>query len=225
LSLALFDLDHTLLEGDSDYLWGKFLASRGILDSNSYERKNRRFYRAYLQGTLDIHEFLCFQLKSLAEHDPETLYRWRSQFFKEAIQPIVLPAALNLLGQHRARGDTLLIITATNRFITAPIAEFLGVDELLATEPEMIEGRYTGRATGIPCFREGKVTRLEQWLYEHHMTLAQSWFYSDSHNDIPLLERVTYPVAVDPDEALAKYATRRNWRIISLRGESEEEAG
>ncbi|MDE2089310.1 MAG: HAD family hydrolase [Gammaproteobacteria bacterium] len=216
MSLAIFDLDNTLLGGDSDYLWMQFLVERGLVDE-TYERENRRYYQRYQAGTLDIHEFLRFQLRPLAVHDPAELYAWRDAFIAQKIRPIILPAARALLQKHRARGDTLLIATSTNRFITAPIAEALGVEHLLATEPEMVSGRYTGGVSGVPCFREGKVQRLEHWLHEHGMSLDDSAFYSDSHNDIPLLERVTRPVAVDPDAELARHAEARGWPVISLR--------
>lgn len=218
MPLAIFDLDNTLLGGDSDYLWGTFLAELGIVDGGSYERENARFYREYLAGTLNIQEFLAFQLRPLSWYDTKTLYGLRERFMHEKIRPIVLPQARALLAQHRSHGDTLLIITATNRFITGPIAEELGVEHLIATEPELLSGRYTGRATGIPCFREGKVSRLTQWLALYGQDLEGSWFYSDSHNDLPLLQRVTYPVAVDPDPVLARHAADCGWPVISLRG-------
>jgi HAD superfamily hydrolase (TIGR01490 family) len=217
VSLALFDLDNTLLAGDSDYLWGRYLVEQKLVDGEAYERENLRFYRDYQAGTLDIHAFLQFQLRPLSEHDPRTLHAWRERFLREKIEPILLPAAQRLLDEHRGRGHTLAIITATNRFITGPIAERLGVTNLIATEVEMQNGRYTGRPLGTPCFREGKVERLRTWLEENGMDLEQSWFYSDSHNDLPLLNLVTHPVAVDADEALLEEARRRGWRIMSLR--------
>lgn len=218
MTLAIFDLDNTLLGGDSDYLWGQYLVERGIVDREHYGRENERFYREYEAGTLDIGEFLRFQLRPLALHDPERLRSWRSDFLRRHIEPIVLPAARSLLAAHRARGHTLLIVTATNSFITAPIAELLGVEHLLATEPAVHDGRYTGDVAGIPCYREGKVLRLESWLASHGADLHGSWFYSDSHNDLPLLERVTHPVAVDPDAELRRVAEDRQWPVISLRG-------
>ena len=215
--LAIFDLDNTLLAGDSDYLWGKFLAQRGVVDADFYEQENQRFYEEYKAGELDIFEFLAFSLKPLSEHAPATLASLHRDFMHECICPIITPAARQLLAKHRENGDVLLIITATNRFITAPIAEELAVPHLLATDPEMVRGRYTGRVAGIPCFREGKVERLQQWLQQTGYNLAESWFYSDSHNDLPLLEMVTHPVAVDPDETLADHAAARGWPIMSLR--------
>ena len=217
MSLAIFDLDNTLLGGDSDYLWGQFLVERGLVDGEVYERENQRFYDHYRAGTLDIHEFLAFMLRPLAETPLAELLDWRAQFIEAKIRPILLPRAAELLARHRDAGDTLLIITATNRFITEPIAELLDVPHLLATEPEFTDGRYTGRSRGIPCFQHGKVERLGEWLAETGHTLAASWFYSDSHNDLPLLDQVSYPVAVDPDATLAECARQRGWPIISLR--------
>jgi len=218
VALALFDLDNTLLAGDSDYLWGCFLAREGLVDGEAYERENLRFYRDYQAGRLDIHEFLRFALRPLADHDPELLETVRARFVAEIIAPIVAPGARALLDRHRAAGDRVAIVTATNRFVTGPIAALLGVDDLLATEPQRVDGRYTGEPDGVPCFREGKVTRLHAWLAAEGLDLAGSWFYSDSLNDLPLLEAVDHPVAVDPDPTLAATAAERGWPVISLRG-------
>lgn len=217
VQLAIFDLDNTLLAGDSDYLWGKFLAQKGFVDPEFYETENQRFYEEYKAGHLDILEFLAFSLKPLSEISPTTLAALHSEFMSEYIRPIITSPARQLLAQHRDNGDVLLIITATNRFITEPIAEELEVPHLLATDPEMVNGRYTGRVEGIPCFREGKVERLHHWLKQTGYNLANSWFYSDSHNDLPLLEMVTHPVAVDPDETLADHANAKGWPTMSLR--------
>lgn len=217
MSLAIFDLDNTLLGGDSDFLWGQFLVEIGIVDGEVYDRENRRFYDEYKTGRLDIYEFLDFSLRPLVANDPDELYGWRERFVEEKIRPIILPGAVQLLQQHRQSGDVLLIITATNRFVTQPIAEALGVPHLLATEVEMREGRFTGRTTGIPCFQEGKVQRLGAWLRETGHTLEDSWFYSDSFNDLPLLSLVSHPVAVDPDETLAFHARQQGWQVLSLR--------
>ena len=217
MALALFDLDNTLLGGDSDYLWGCFLVERGVVEREYYESENQRFYEQYLQGSLDIYEFLRFQLKPLATHRRTQLETWRDQFLKERIDPILLSKAKDLLDQHRNRGDELLIITATNRFITAPIARRYGVTHLLATEPELVDGEYTGGVIGTPCFQAGKLEHLHAWLQRHQADLAGSWFYSDSHNDLPLLERVEHPVAVDPDDKLRLHARQLGWPVISLR--------
>lgn len=220
MRLALFDLDNTLLAGDSDYEWGQFLIDRGILDRDRYEAQNSAYYEQYVAGTLDIHEYLGFALRPLAEHSPEDLARWHAQFMQERISPMIQPPARALVRRHLDRGDLCAIITATNSFVTAPIAREFGVRHLIATEPESREGRFTGRVSGTPCFREGKVRRLDEWLAGQGRRLAdfsETICYSDSHNDFPLLERVTRPVAVDPDEQLAHHAEQRGWEVISLR--------
>lgn len=218
MALAIFDLDNTLLGGDSDYLWGEHLVELGAVDAAAYAASNEQFYQDYLNGTLDNHAYLEFALQPLAAHAPDLLHGWRTQFIVDKIEPLILPAARELIAKHHRRGDILLIITATNRFITEPIAELLGIEHLLATELEFLDGRYTGRYTGVPTFREGKITALEEWVARHGADLAGSWFYSDSHNDLPLLQRVANPVAVDPDDALRRHAELYNWPIISLRG-------
>jgi HAD superfamily hydrolase (TIGR01490 family) len=217
MALAIFDLDNTLLTGDSDYLWGVFLSETGAVDRADYERENERFFREYHEGRLDIFEFLAFSLRPLAQHPLPQLLAWRERFLAERIEPLITPASRALVEQHRDAGDTLMIITATNAFVTAPIAARYGIPHLIATEPEQVDGRYTGRVAGIPSFREGKVQRLEAWLAEHGGDLHDAWFYSDSHNDLPLLRRVTHPVAVDPDRQLAGEAERHGWPVISLR--------
>lgn len=217
MNLAIFDLDNTLLGGDSDYLWGQHLVRHGLVDGAYYQRENQRFYDEYRRGVLDIREFLRFALQPLASHPLPLLLELRQQFIREVIEPIILPAAKTLLQTHRAQGHTLLIITATNRFVTEPIAEALAVDDLVATDAEFVNGRYTGEVAGIPSFREGKVKRLEQWLQQSGANLASSWFYSDSLNDLPLLELVTHPIAVDPDETLAQHAELKGWPRVTLR--------
>ena len=220
MRLVLFDLDNTLLSGDSDYEWGQFLVDHGVLDRESYEAQNRAYYEQYVAGTLDIHEYLGFALRPLAAHAPEDLQRWHAEFMRLRILPMMTSAARALVARHLAAGELCAIITATNSFVTAPIARAFGVQHLIATEPEVRGGRFTGRVAGTPCFREGKLVRLEQWLagLGHQLPdFEESTFYSDSHNDLPLLERVTHPVAVDPDEALAALAVRRQWPIVSLR--------
>ncbi|MYL23749.1 HAD-IB family hydrolase [Halomonas alkaliantarctica] len=217
MSLAIFDLDNTLLSIDSDHAWGEFLLEQGAVDPVEYREANERFMADYNAGTLDINAFLAVALKPLAENTPEQLAAWHQQFMASKVEPHILPKAEELIARHRTRGDTLLIITATNRFITGPIAERLGIDQLIAVEPEIIDGHYTGEVTGVPSYREGKVARLEAWLEKQEVVLDGAWFYSDSHNDIPLLEKVDHPVAVDPDDTLRQVAEERQWRIISLR--------
>lgn len=217
MSLALFDLDNTLLAGDSDYLWGCFLVDKGIVDKTIYENTNQRFYDQYKTGQLDIHAFLAFQLKPLADHTRIELETWRAEYIEKYIIPILLPAASKLIENHRTAGDTPVIITATNRFITRPIADLYSIEHLIATEPENVNGEYTGNITGIPCFQDGKITLLQNWLKENNETLKDSWFYSDSHNDLPLLNEVTHPVAVDPDDILRQHAATADWPSMSLR--------
>jgi HAD superfamily hydrolase (TIGR01490 family) len=225
VALALFDLDNTLLAGDSDHLWGEYLAHRGIVDGELYRRENDRFLRAYEEGSLDIQAFLRFSLDVLARHDPADLLAWRHDFIDEWIRPRIASGAPDLVARHRDAGDRLVIITATNRFVTEPIAELLAVDTLIATEPEWHGGRYTGNVAGTPCFREGKIRRLDEWLAGEPVSapepLLGSTFYSDSHNDVPLLERVANPVAVDPDPRLAATANERGWPVISLRADTD----
>jgi HAD superfamily hydrolase (TIGR01490 family) len=217
--LALFDLDNTLLSGDSDYEWAQFLIERGVLERSQYEARNDRFFRQYQTGELDIGEFLEFQLAPLARHPREQLDEWHGEFMRTKVRPMIRPKARELVRRHLEDGHLCAIVTSTNAFITAPIARELGVDHLLATELEVKDGEFTGRPRGTPSFREGKVTRLFEWLGAHALSLASfsaSWFYTDSQNDLPLLERVSHPVAVDPDNILRGEAQARGWQIISL---------
>lgn len=219
MELALFDLDYTLLSGDSDYAWAQFLIERGVLDREEYGAKNDRFFRDYKAGRLDIHEFLDFQLAPLARHTREQLEQWHGEFMRTKVRPMIRARGLERVRRHLAGSDLCAIVTSTNAFITAPIAREFGVEHLLATELEIRDGRFTGKPSGMPCFRQGKVTRLAEWLGARGQSLASfsaSWFYSDSLNDLPLLERVTHPVAVDPDETLRAEASARGWQIISL---------
>lgn len=221
MNLAIFDLDHTLLDGDSDYCWGCFLADKGAVEAEHYRRENQRFFEEYCAGTLDIYEFLEFALKPLAAHPLQQLLAWREEFMKTRIEPIIRRKAEELIDWHRNQGDELLIITATNSFVTGPIAARLGIPNLLATDPETVNNRFTGKVAGIPCFQEGKVARYRQWLQQRGSDPAQTWFYSDSHNDVPLLELVMHPVAVDADAKLAARASEKGWRQISLRNQTE----
>jgi HAD superfamily hydrolase (TIGR01490 family) len=217
MRLAIFDLDHTLLAGDSDHQWGEYMIDQGLVERDGHRRQNDRFYADYQAGTLDIAAYTRFALEPLVRLGPERLLPLRERFVAEVIDPIVAPAAPALLERHRMQGDELLIITATNRFVAEPIAQLLGVDQLLATDPERVDGRYTGAIAGIPCYREGKVRRLEQWVAEQGERPAHVTFYSDSHNDLPLLRQAQQPVAVDPDAGLRAEAARRGWPVISLR--------
>jgi HAD superfamily hydrolase (TIGR01490 family) len=217
MRLAIFDLDHTLLTGDSDHLWGDFMIRHGLVEREQHKRQNDAFYEDYKRGTLDIAAYTRFALEPLTRLGAQQLLPLRERFLREVIEPIIAPAAPALLERHRIQGDLLLIITATNRFITEPIAQMLDVDELLATDPEVVDGRYTGGITGIATYREGKVTRLQQWRAAQSERYDHVTFYSDSHNDLPLLRQVDAPVAVDPDDALRKEATARGWPIITLR--------
>ncbi len=220
MKLALFDLDNTLLNGDSDFEWSQFLIRIGVLDRELFEAKNLAFYDAYKAGTLNIQEFLDFQLKPLSRHARKTLDEWHRQFMRESVMPMITPQSRALVETHRAAGDVCVIITATNSFVTAPIAREFGVEHLIATEPEHLNGEFTGRVEGVPSFREGKITRLEAWLAERGWTLnsfTNSTFYSDSMNDLPLMCQVKHPVAANPDETLRAHAEQHGWRIISLR--------
>jgi HAD superfamily hydrolase (TIGR01490 family) len=218
MKLALFDLDNTLLAGDSDFEWAQFLMVQGVLDREVYEARNQAFYDQYRAGTLDIHEFLEFQLKPLSRHPRAQLEAWHAEFMRSKVVPMVAPGAGALLDSHR--DHVRVIVTATNSFVTGPIARHLGIVHLIATEPEQRDGEFTGRVVGTPSFKEGKVLRLEQWLAgrgNRWADVAESWFYSDSLNDLPLLRRVHHPVAVDPDPTLRAFAGENDWPVISLR--------
>ena len=217
MNLALFDLDNTLLAGDSDFEWAQFLIDRGVLDREVYEARNQDFYDQYKAGTLDIREFLDFQLKPLSRHPRKVLDAWHADYMRERIMPMMRDTARALVERHA--GEVRVVITATNSFVTAPIVRAFGIEHLIATEPEQRDGEFTGGVGGTPCFREGKVERLEAWLAgrgESFKTLIKSTFYSDSHNDLPLLERVSHPVAVDPDATLRAHAGSRGWPVLSL---------
>ncbi len=218
--LTLFDLDHTLLAGDSDHMWGQFLIDEGVVDPEHHARENDRIYAQYKAGNLDIHAFQRFSLNPLVDNPRARMHALRDRFMQTRIPPAVARHAAALIAHHRVAGDELAIITATNRFVTEPIAALLGIDHLIATEPEVIDGRYTGAITGIPCYQHGKVERLAEWLERQPQRFARTRFYSDSHNDLPLLRRADEPIAVDPDATLAEAAREAGWPIISLRGEA-----
>jgi HAD superfamily hydrolase (TIGR01490 family) len=220
VALAIFDLDNTLINGDSDHAWGAFLIEQNLVDREVVEKANDHFLEQYQSGGLDIQEYLEFALQFIAGKSPEELAPLHALFMKNAIEPMLLPKAFELIENHRKAGDVLLIITATNRFVTTPIAERLGFEHLIACEPELKNGRYTGKPTGIPSFQHGKVERLNTWLIEQSLSLEDAWFYSDSHNDLPLLERVDNPVAVNPDSRLLDTAQRNGWPIMDLRKDS-----
>lgn len=219
-SLALFDLDHTLLPIDSDVAWAEQLVRRGVVDAEWHRKRNSYFFEQYKAGTLDINEFLAFQLGPLGAHPRSELEAWRYEFFNNEIAPNIRPNALSLVRRHQEEGALCAIVTATNEFITEPIAQAFGVDHLIATQVEVSpEGEFTGKPKGLPSFREGKVTRVEQWLAEHGLGFEgfdRSYFYSDSLNDLPLLARVSHPVAVNPDPKLARHAQAQGWPVLSL---------
>ena len=218
MGLALFDLDNTLIAGDSDHLWGDFLVSQGHVDAIEHKALNAHFYDQYKNGELNIDEYLAFALGPMTGMTKETLAPLQRQFVRDHIEPILLDAAFALLEQHRALGDTLVIITATNTLVTQPIADRLGVEHLIGCEAEIIEGCYTGKPTGVPSFAQGKVARIQTWCEENKKSMENAVFYSDSHNDLPLLRTVDRAVAVDPDDRLREEAVRKGWDVISLRG-------
>lgn len=217
MSLAIFDLDNTLIAGDSDHSWGEFIVEQGLVDAEHYRAENDRFYREYENGGLDVNEYLRFALEPLTRYSLDELAKLHQQFMAEKIDPMRLPKAEALLKKHRDAGDYLLIMTSTNSFVTGPIAKSLGVDEIMASEAEIKDGRYTGNVVGTPCFQAGKVTRLQQWLAQYEGDKENCYFYSDSINDLPLLSEVDNPVAVDPDETLRAHAEAAGWPVISLR--------
>lgn len=220
MNLAIFDLDNTLLNGDSDYNWSLFLIKKGILDQSIYEQQNEEFFKDYQTGSLDIDAYAEFQFKPLRENERLFLNDLRDEYVATIIRPMITEKAKDLVNEHRSQGDQLLIITATNSFITKPIAALFGIEELIGTDLEEINNQFTGKIKGVASFQEGKVTRLNQWLDEKHLTLAQfdkTFFYSDSKNDLPLLKIVSHPVAVNPDATLNAEAKKNNWPIMSLR--------
>jgi HAD superfamily hydrolase (TIGR01490 family) len=217
VTLAIFDLDNTLIGGDSDHLWSQFVCEQRLVDSDDFARRSEQFYADYQAGVLDIDAYLRLTLGTLKGHPLDQLEAWHRAFMDSKIKPIMLPRAAALIADHRQRGHELLIITATNRFITAPIAAALGVEDLIACEAEIIDGIYTGLPSGIPSYQSGKVTRLHAWMEGRGSSLDSAWFYSDSHNDLPLLELVDNPVAVDPDDILRARALELGWPVISLR--------
>jgi HAD superfamily hydrolase (TIGR01490 family) len=220
MNLALFDLDNTILSGDSDFEWAQFLIAKGVLDREVQEARNLEFYEQYKAGTLDIHVFLNFQLAPLSRHSREELDAWHGEFLATRIRPLITAPARALVQRHLDDDGIVAIVTATNSFVTGPIAREFGVAHLVATVPAQDNGRFTGRPHGTPAFKEGKIERVEAWLESLGLwwgSFGRSWFYSDSLNDLPLLSKVTDPVAVDPDDTLRRHALERGWPVISLR--------
>jgi len=216
MTLAIFDLDHTLITGDSDYLWGEYMVENNIVNEQEFRSRNEIYYQDYQQGTLNNEQYLEFALKPLTQHSIEELYAWRADYVENWIMPIVAPGARELLDNHRNQNHELLIISATHLFVTAPIAQLLGVPTVLSTEPEIIDNRYTGRYLGTPTYQQGKVTALHEWLAKSVQRMDGSYFYSDSINDLALLEKVDHPITVHPDEQLEAIAEERGWPIINL---------
>jgi HAD superfamily hydrolase (TIGR01490 family) len=217
MSLAIFDLDNTLIAGDSDHSWGEFLVDQNIVDRQLYKKMNDKFYADYESGCLDIFAYLEFSVEPLTQFSLQELDILHQQFMRDIIEPMKLDQAETLINHHRQAGDRVLVITSTNRFIVEPICKSLGINEIIATDLQIINGKYTGKVDGTPTFKEGKVERFNQWLKEQNTNNEGSYFYSDSINDMPMLLEVTYPIAVDPDPALRKEAESRHWEIISLR--------
>ena len=220
MNLVIFDLDNTLLDGDSDYNWSLFLIKQGILDQKSYEQRNEQFYKDYQSGSLDIDAYAEFQFKPLKENPRSELDQLRSKYIAEVVSPMISSKAKNLVEKHRSLGDMLLIITATNSYITKPIANLFGIEDLIGTDLEEIDGQFTGKILGQASFQEGKIIRLNAWLEDRNLKLnefEQTFFYSDSKNDLPLLKLVSNPVAVNPDNILEEEAKKNNWPIMSLR--------
>lgn len=217
MALAIFDLDETLISGDSDYLWGEFVVEKGIVDKASHKKANREFYAQYKRGELDINAYLRFTCSVLAATPKSTLLEFRDEFIDTKVKPLVLPHAVKIVNSHKSKHDHPLVITSTIEFITRPIVDLFGIADLIAPIPEQVDGQYTGRITGTPSFGQGKVVRLKDWLKDKSMSMEDSYFYSDSINDLPLLELVDHPIIVDPDEKLRQEALTRDWQITSFR--------
>ena len=217
MALALFDLDKTLLDGDSDFEWGQFLVDKKLVDEKEYAEANNYFYEEYQRGTLDIIEFSAFSFKPLSKLGRSNLDELHTEFMNKIIIPLIRNQSQATIDIHHAQGDTSIIITATNSFITQPIADYFGIQHLIATEPKVVDGNYTTEIEGTPCFQGGKVIRLNEWMENNNERLKGSYFYSDSINDLPLLEVVDTPIVVDPDERLGNEAIERGWPIISLK--------
>jgi HAD superfamily hydrolase (TIGR01490 family) len=216
MTLAIFDLDHTLINGDSDHLWGEYMVENGIVDEQAFRQRNDLFYQDYQRGTLDNDQYLAFALEPLTRYSIEELHAWRADYVEKWIKPLVAPGTAALLDEHRAEHHELMIISATNLFVSEPIGQMLGVPTVLATEPEIIANRYSGRFLGTPTYQQGKVTVLKEWIVDSNHELAGAYFYSDSLNDLALLEQVDNPITVNPDDDLKVIAEARNWKMIDL---------
>ena len=216
MTLAIFDLDHTLINGDSDHLWGEYMVENGIVDEQAYRQRNDIFYQDYQRGTLDNDQYLAFALEPLTHYSIEELHAWRADYVEKWIKPLVAPGTAALLDEHRANHHELMIISATNLFVSEPIGQMLGVPTVLATEPEIIANRYSGRFLGTPTYQQGKVTVLKEWIADSDHELSGAYFYSDSLNDLALLEQVDNPITVNPDDDLKAIAEARNWKMIDL---------
>ena len=220
MALAIFDLDETLISADSDHKWGEFMARKGLVDGDIHKQKNDAFYEDYKAGRLDISAYLEFACSALSAHSMDDLHSYRQEFMDTVMRALILDQGRALVNQHKAAGDYPMVITSTIEFVTAPIVADLGIETLIAPIPEIKDERYTGNIVGTPSFAGGKVIRLKEWLSANDQSLEGSYFYSDSHNDLPLLELVDNPVAVNPDDKLRKVATTNNWQIISLRDDA-----
>ena len=219
MELALFDLDNTLLTGDSDHAWAEFLIGLGVLDRETFQSRNRAFYEQYKAGCLNIQEYLAWQLGTLATLPRSQLDKWREQYVENVIRPLIPESARQLIKQHQAQGHLLAIVTATNSFVTGPIAREFGVEHLIGTIPAQQNGQFTGQTRGLPAFQAGKIARTESWLESlgyYWGSFEKAWFYSDSHNDLPLLSHVSHPVAVNPDSQLLKHAQEHNWPVLKI---------
>ena len=216
MTLAIFDLDHTLINGDSDHLWGEYMVENGIVDEQAYRQRNDVFYQDYQRGTLDNDQYLAFALEPLTHYSIDELHAWRADYVEKWIRPLIAPGTARLLDEHHHSNHQLMIISATNLFVSEPIGQMLGVTTVLATEPEIIANRYTGRFLGTPTYQQGKVTVLKEWIANNNQDLGGAYFYSDSLNDLALLEQVDNPVTVNPDDDLKLIAEARAWKIIDL---------
>ena len=218
MNIVLFDLDNTLIKGDSDYQWGNYLAENNYVDSQLYKKKNDIFYEKYKNGTLCPKEFALFSYEPLKKYDYKNLISMRKNFFNEKIRPLILPKAVDLIKSHKKNNDILAIVTSTNSFISKISADYFQINNLLASEPEFINNKFTGKLYGEPCYQEGKVLKVKEWIKDNnHSNYDEIYFYTDSHNDIKLMEFCTKPIAVDPDSILKDLSIKNNWKIISLR--------